>query len=321
MEITGRYCDFNCYEISDEGVRRGKSPSLDCCPMCLRPTLKTAHFNRRSVFANATMRGYLIPSSTASLFVCRGCGWWALNEDVLELEIQTVGPDYLFCGLLKSWKAADVSTPMGALRSYCAQHERQMERMALNPGRIEKIVSECLKLEYKPCEVRHIGTAKGRLVEPSDVYRVHDGQGEWLIQIQRRGTGGGHLIDAISELNGLLVREGTQAAIVVTGTPRLARDAEGDKGTKIAPPGPYIVRLVDRTGLFTLSEWEPSMPPWETALLEFDEQKYEAREVLSSELADLFWDPRAMWIQAGLKQKIGIAQRVVRFAPDLQRPS
>lgn len=105
------------------------------------------------------------------------------------------------------------------------------------------MIAECLRYEFQPCEVHHVGARGGKGDQGVDIYLIKD-EIEWLIQVKRRLTDNPESVDTIRLLNGVLLREGKYNGMVVTSAASFTRNAKSE--TSIKTPGTYCVKLINR---------------------------------------------------------------------------
>lgn len=113
----------------------------------------------------------------------------------------------------------------------------------------ERLVADCLRHEFGPCVVHHVGASGGSGDGGVDVYMVKDDE-VWLIQVKRRLNSKPEPIQTIRLLNGVLLREGNCRGMVVTSAEAFSRNAAQETG--IRTPGSYSVRLIDRGGVMDM---------------------------------------------------------------------
>lgn len=177
------------------------------------------------------------------LFKCSKCSWWFLEEYGEWVETHSPWHSYalLAIGVLKKWAVASKTIPISALRTYIGSHARSAALKVLHPTAFERLVADCLKWEYRPCEVKHVGVAGGAGDGGIDLYLIREDE-EWLVQVKRRLNDDPEPIETIRSLNGVLLREGKHKGIVVTSASRFTRNANEE--ARIATPGPYEVQLI-----------------------------------------------------------------------------
>jgi HJR/Mrr/RecB family endonuclease len=292
VNLNSPYEKFTCFDLYRENVRQLKAKGkvqyeFTICPMCTCGLSKNLPGKVCSNLLKAQMRGLSIPIIETYLYTCANCGWWAFHEFLDDRERAWPEMDYFLCGAMKIWNDSILDHAIGTLRDYLAKHDRTADFKALNPQTFELLVAECLKHEFKPCEVRHVGVTGGQGDGGIDIYLIKENE-EWLIQVKRRLTDSPEPIQTIRELNGVLLREGKQKGIVVTSAPRFTRNAEAE--TSIKTTGAYVVKLIDRDGLISIAEKNPVVVPWKYALKHFNKKQFEDRQDLSEELISLLWN-------------------------------
>jgi hypothetical protein len=213
------------------------------CPYC------DARLTQREVASHADGHSYL-------LGLCDACGWWAL----LFVRQPGSAMDHLSCGLCQTYDVAALDVPLDALRDYLRRNPHDMAHV--NPEAFERLVGECLKSEYAPCDVIHIGGSGDGGV---DLKLVEGNDRVFLIQVKRRSDlASREGVQVVRELNGVLFKEGRAKGMVVTTASGFTRAALKERDVKTPTLEPYEVRLLafdDIVRMLHLPSPEP-YEPW-----------------------------------------------------------
>lgn len=284
MNIEIGYQNSICYDLRSYFERM--PGSLIRCAMCAG-TLEYIN-PQPAPYGQALLDYGMMPNLDTFLYICRGCGWWAVRECGADLEYDGAW-DNLVVGAVQEWDLASKDVPVSVLREHFAKNAQKLELKALDAYVFEKLIAECLRYEYKPCEVHHVGARGGKGDDGIDLYLVKDGT-EWLIQVKRRLTEHNEPVDTVRLLNGVLLREGKHKGMVVTSAAGFTRKAQLE--TKVKTPGAYCVELFDRGDVLRMIANIPRdlAEPWQPAFRE--ESLWKSPEALSEEFAALFLPPR-----------------------------
>jgi hypothetical protein len=322
MIIESGYQDFVCYDHLEIGRVFHEVPHLpNVCPLCRGHLVQTS-VKKISPYGEKWLRG---GDSTVScaLAKCQICGWWCLEEFGYYYENQNPFQGYgcVAIGMLKEWDVSSTEAPVAALRAYVRSHSKSASFKVLDARAFERLIADCLKIEYAPCEVRHVGVAGGNGDGGIDLYLIRDEE-EWLVQVKRRLTDDPEPIETIRLLNGVLLREGKHKGLLVTSAQRFSRNASRE--TRIMTPGPYQIELITGEDVVRMiatqnpTPWEKvfSRPalgeaPW-NALFEFAEPILQA-EILPQELCSLFFSSDTKGLPEALNE------RLRSYVPNLQR--
>ena len=252
------YADYQLYAIPSVAGMRPET--FTRCPMC------NGELTTRSVEHSRFWRdsGDAMPDPDGTeLSTCAKCRWWGLRERGDNISSLS-GWDTLASGIVRRWDLDSHDLPIDALISHF-KNIRTIEFRVLDPTVFEKLVAECLKVEYGPCEVYHVGARGGAGDGGVDIYIVK-GNEDWLIQVKRRISDRPEPITTIRELNGVLLREGKTRGMVVTSAPRYTQGAKDE--TNIQTVGPYCIKLLNSGHVFEMIERLPIIEKrsWEHAL-------------------------------------------------------
>jgi len=192
---------------------------------------------------------------------CPHCGWWGLRESWQDAEYHGES-DYLTSGILAEWDISSKSIPISILTNYLQTKDPKSDYRQIDSQVFEKLIAECLKYEYAPCEVYHVGSRRGEGDGGVDILMIKDDT-EWLIQVKRRVNNKLESVDAVRMLNGVLLREGKRFGMFITSAANFTKDAKSE--TDIKTPGAYGVRLINRGDIHGMIARLPRSlePPWE----------------------------------------------------------
>ena len=141
-----------------------------------------------------------------------------------------------------------------------ALHFRRNEVLwhTLDPRRMERLVADIFKANYRDAEVMHVGKPGDLGV---DVFFVSATQEEWLIQVKRRGSANAvEGFETLQRLLGTLVLEGKLRGIIATTAERFSRQLLTQK--QRAESRGFTIELLDRGKLNRMLN--PLLPrrPW-----------------------------------------------------------
>lgn len=209
-----------------------------------------------------TSRNVVIPSDTDQEGLCRCtiCGWWkllSLNEISGGFGRKDISS---LTAIAREFTVSALDIPIRALRSFLAQHPSHMAHV--DPNVFEKLMADCLRDLYDPCEVIHVGgTDDGGI----DLKLILADSSCYLVQVKRRSKL--HLSEGVSvvrSLNGVLFKEGVPRGMVIT-TAR-AFTARAVESTVIKTPTvvPYDMKLLAFNEVKSMLQLEPVLPyePW-----------------------------------------------------------
>jgi hypothetical protein len=146
---------------------------IDRCPMC-KSTI-TKEDLPQSVFATKAARDMVSDAISTHLHHCAVCGWWSVREHGGDLQVPSAKYDFdrLISSILEEWDVSSKSAPVDLLMTFL--NHRKMHFREVHPFAFEKIIADCLKVEFGPCEVRHVGSSGGKGDEGIDAFVVKDG--------------------------------------------------------------------------------------------------------------------------------------------------
>ena len=281
MEFT-TYSDYVSYNMRTYFLKQPKT-IIGQCPMC------AGNIMRSEISASKRVREDLDDSSLipvhdfSFLYKCEKCCWWSIREGWTLCEYDRE-LDYLITGIAKKWNLSDKNMPISILRDYFELKKSSFEFKVLDANVFEKLIAECLRYEYHPCEVHHVGARGGKGDNGIDLYLIKD-DNEWLIQVKRRLTDQPEPIETIRLLNGVLLRDGKHYGMVVSSANTFTKNAKDE--TMIRTSGAYSVKLIDRGNILSmLSKIPRQQEPWSIAL--DNDKVYEDELTLSSEFGSMF---------------------------------
>lgn len=204
-------------------------------------------------------------------------------DDPIEDEgIRELTPDYSrlayceYCGFWnwysKTWnrgwdnhaglsvlKEFDASLPVG-LNDVLARHIRQNQRLwnRLSPTRMEKLVADVFRANFRDAEVIHVGRPGDQGV---DILFVDADSHRWLVQVKHRHSANWEPFDTVQRLLGAMVLGQSRFGIVASNADHFSYAAECAANS--AQSLGYTIQLLDRGKLTRMLG--PMLPerPWE----------------------------------------------------------
>jgi hypothetical protein len=233
---------------------------MTSCPMC-RSKLFTTGLNPTASYQKDYELMLIPVHHYTYLHQCPECGWWGIREFWEDVEAHGAN-DFLTSGILTEWDISSKSIPISILTNYLQTKDPKSDYKLVNSLVFEKLIAECLRYEYAPCEVYHVGARGGEGDRGVDIFMIKDDT-EWLIQVKRRVNDKLESVDAVRMLNGVLLREGKRYGMVITSAPHFTKHAESE--TEVKTSGAYSVRLLDRGAIHGMIARLPRSeePPWE----------------------------------------------------------
>lgn len=280
MQFT-TYQEFDVYDVRQSFDK--EPPHYQHCPMCAEPL--TTDKIHQSAYAKHFASITTMPVVDTMLYQCTHCQWWAIRESGADYEIPGGDWDFLVAGSIKQWDLSSREVPLAILKRYFAQSKDKFAFKVLDSLVFEKLIAECLRYEYQPCEVHHVGARGGSGDGGVDIYLIKD-EVEWLIQVKRRIVDSPEPVATIRSLNGVLLREGKQKGMVITSAPSFTRNSHRE--TEIQTPGAYCVNLKDRGDILTMLAQLPREidAPWHEALMK--NSLHDNAKLLSEDYKRLF---------------------------------
>jgi hypothetical protein len=154
-----------------------------------------------------------VPDSTAtsrSAYLCSVCGYWFVERQVVggqdNIDIGlTIGEAYHYA-------IDELEIPVSDLRRYLRLNPDDVAH--INPFAFERLVADCVKSAFGPCEVIQIGGVKDKGI---DLKLVQNDSTTFLIQVKRRSDlSRKEGVKVVRELNGVLFREGKTKGMIIT---------------------------------------------------------------------------------------------------------
>ena len=250
---------------------------LVACPMCTAQLVQSdvdpSAFGREHL-ANSTFGPLLDPTC---LYVCPGCGWWAVRESGWYVQVYGVF-DYLVTGVLKNFDLSRKQPLISLLQDRIEGGEE------IDAAKCGEAIAEALRLEGHPCEVWRLGSRRGPRGWRKDVYVVEDDD-RWLVQVSCLESTN---LDPIETLGGFILRGGEIQGLV------LRAESAGATGQgspeRIGPErGPFCVSALDPARVLRLVEKDRRVnnPPWLKVLDE--ESCWAEPQGMSKEFASLLF--------------------------------
>lgn len=189
---------------------------------------------------------------------CGKCGWWKAQK---TSDTGMFG-NYLIPsihGVAQAYTPSDVDVPIRELREFLAKKPNYLSE--IDPTVFEKLMADCFRLNYGPCDVIHLGgTGDGGV----DLKLVLGDKTRYLIQVKRRSdlnsTEG---VGVVRELNGVLFREGCAKGMVVTTAKKYSQAAYKETNIKTPTDESYEIQLlafddvVSMLGIKSTTPYEP----------------------------------------------------------------
>lgn len=172
------------------------------------------------------------------VYFCGECGFWHSREHWDCVTTNVLLHTYNV-GVVKSYSIDDKDVPLHALRSFLKRHPDNVAHT--HPTAFEKLMADCLRDEYAPCEVVHIGSVGDRGI---DIKLVTSDKEVFLIQVKRRtDISAKESVQAVRELNGVLFREGVPRGMVITTARAFTRAAQTEMQIKTFTRERYVMEL------------------------------------------------------------------------------
>jgi hypothetical protein len=216
---------------------------------------------------------------------CRDCGFWFLEyfepvSDEGEIDQHIIQ----MSGCIAKFHTAD-DIPINELATYISL--RRANLGDITPVRFEHLVGEFLRSEWRDAEVHHVGCAGGGGYGGVD-FIIITTEKDYLVQVKchadpRKKEG----VKFIRELNGAILREGTQGSIFVTSATGYTRAAITEvEQTKGRNPF-YEFFMIDRIDLKKWIKKGESSEPWRKYLYDAGREEsgltYRLRQKLANE--------------------------------------
>ncbi len=151
--------------------------------------------------------------------------------------------------------------PIYDLRRHLRIHNIDLANV--NPTIFEKLMGDCIRSAFGPCEVIHVGgTADGGI----DLKLVQNDKTTFLVQVKRRSNLSRHEgVQVVRELNGVLFREGAAKGMVITTAAGFTKAALEETKVKTPTKVQYDMRLLafnDIVEMLNLPSPDP-YEPWQ----------------------------------------------------------
>jgi Restriction endonuclease len=196
------------------------------------------------------------------LSVCNSCGWWKAITDTTGLF--GVKPATSLHGIAKRYSIDALDAPLSALRSYLTRHPHSLAHV--NPRTFERLMADCLRDKFHPCEVIHVG---GRGDGGVDIHLILSDTSRFLVQVKRReDINSIEGPEVVRELNGVLFREGEAKGIVITTASRFSAAAHLETKVRTPTSQTYDLKLFALDEIIDLLNLRPKDPyePWKRFL-------------------------------------------------------
>ena len=191
------------------------------------------------------------------LITCQ-CGWWKASNDLYGSYRETTVP--ALSGVAKNFHVGDVETPIELLRKYLADNNKDLS--LINPNSFERLMKDCLKDAYAPCEVIHVGGVGDRGI---DLKLILSDKETYLVQVKRRAKlDSSEGVDVVRTLNGVLFRENNPKGMVITTARKFTNAAYEETKVDSKLSIPYDMKLLAFSEVINMLSLKPSTPykPW-----------------------------------------------------------
>lgn len=191
------------------------------------------------------------------LFVCGHCGWWQLISGGGGYGLKTCKTHR---GLLNKYPLDSLDAPLSELREYLRRHPSDVAYV--NPTAFERLMGDCLRDKYDPCEVLHVGgTADGGI----DLILIKLDEGPRLVQVKRCGDlTSSEGVKVVRELNGVLFRDNIAKGMIITTASRFTKPALDETSIWTPTGQTYDMDLLSYSDVVELFDVKPRQPhhPW-----------------------------------------------------------
>lgn len=199
---------------------------------------------------------------TSKLWSCSNCAYWQCSFDFYsELQVTSSVGSFAFTSKAREF---DINLPE-ICNSELALAIRRNQKIwnTMNPYKLEKLVADIFKANYKNSEVIHVGKPDDGGV---DVLFIDSGKRQWLIQVKRReNPESSEGVSVVRNLLGTMVTQSNLQGILVSTADHFTTRAFQACGKANNNFG-MEVKLIDRSKLDRLLS--PLIPtnPWFEAL-------------------------------------------------------
>jgi len=217
---------------------------LDSCPYCRHPMRHASHHWQKG----EAPRDW-------DLVHCPNCAYWQFfGKHWVDAYLHS----YIYWeAYIPRARSFEELLPLGC-ETELAQALRRDRRLwsSLEPRRLETLVAEILRANYKPCEVVHLGMPHDGGV---DVLLIDADGRQWVVQVKRRSTGAGESVNTLRNLLGVMYEDKELRGIVVSTADHFTHHARALRRRVAAKGG--VIELVDRGKLnLMLSPLIPERP-------------------------------------------------------------
>jgi hypothetical protein len=189
----------------------------------------------------------------ARLAYCEYCGFWNWYSKTWNRGWD----NHAGLSVLKEF---DASLPVG-LNDVLARHLRQNQKLwdRLSPARMEKLVADVFRANFRDAEVIHVGRPGDQGI---DILFVDADSHRWLVQVKRRQSATWEPFDTVQRLLGAMVLGDSRFGIVASNADHFSYAAE--RAVNHAQSLGFTIQLLDRGKLTRMLG--PMLPerPWES---------------------------------------------------------
>jgi restriction system protein len=190
---------------------------------------------------------------------CNFCGWWRLRHVVVG------GQDNcsisLAIGEACHYDVDSLEVPIQDLRRHLKTHNVDLANV--NPTVFEKLMGDCVRSAFGPCEVVHVGgTGDGGV----DLNLIQNDKTTFLVQVKRRSNLSKHEgVQVVRELNGVLFREGAAKGMIITTASGFTKAAFQETMIKTPTKSRYEMLLLAFNDIIEMLNLPSPVPyePWQ----------------------------------------------------------
>ncbi|MDO9067910.1 MAG: restriction endonuclease [Deltaproteobacteria bacterium] len=227
---------------------------LIICPYCKSRDTLYSNFYKPPV---NSICHFLDPGDDV-IYLCK-CGWWSVTKEPLERRAGFREVD-AWESQARSFNINSIEAPISELRSYLKSNPRSISE--INPIVFEKLMRDCLKDVYAPCEVIHIGQTGDRGIDLKIILSESE---TYLVQVKRRtNINKNEGVEVVRTLNGVLFRDGEAKGMVVSTAKGFTKAAKDEAIIQTKTDIPYDMKLVSFPEIVKMLKLEPIEPykPW-----------------------------------------------------------
>ncbi len=205
----------------------------------------------------------IVDEAEVITYRCCKCGWWKAQQ---ASHTGMFGNYFIpsIHGIAQTYAPADIDVPIRELHEFLSKKPNYLSE--INPTLFEKLMADCFRLNYAPCEVIHLGgTGDGGI----DLKLILGDETRYLIQIKRRANlSATEGVKVVRELNGVLFREGCAKGMVVTTAKKYSKAAHKETSIKSPTDESYEMQLLAFSDVVSMLNIQPSTPyePWNSHL-------------------------------------------------------